>query len=148
VKTIVKVAGALAVAVSCYGVVGAAQAACSAATVSGEYGFSDNGTRSTLTGSVSYNAVRTATFDGKGATSGKGFVSVSGKISGYSIDGKYTVADDCTFTLTATQTYADGTPSNEYKQFGIVVRGGKEIVELQTTGQKNQSGKYQQVSSY
>ncbi len=121
---------------------------CNVAMVSGEYGFQDAGTRKVDGATVSYDAVRTASFDGKGNQVGKGFVSIDGKIVGYTVTAKYAITQDCTFTMDATQAYADGRPNQPYKQFGVVVRGGKEILELQTTGGKNQAGKYQRISNY
>lgn len=123
-------------------------ASCNAAVLSGEYGFQDIGTRKVEGATVSYDAVRTASFDGKGNHSGKGFVSIDGKVAAYTVKGKYAVNNDCTFTVDAVQEFADGRPSQSYKQFGVVVRGGKEVLELQSTEGRNQAGKYQKVSNY
>ena len=121
---------------------------CSNATIAGQYGFQDSGSREIQGKTVQYDAVRTAQFSGEGKHEGKGYVSVGGKIQRYTVTGKFTVAGDCTFTMDATQTYADGSPPQSYKQFGVVVRGGKEILEIQITGDKNQSGKYQRMPDY
>lgn len=120
---------------------------CSNKTIEGAYGFQDTGTRKVNGAIVSYDAVRTANFDG-GKHVGMGYLSIDGKEIGYTVTGTYAVKGDCTFTMDATQTYADGRPPQPYKQFGIVIRGGKEILELQTTEGKNQAGKYQKVANY
>lgn len=121
---------------------------CSNKTLNGDYGFQDAGTRKADGATVSYDAVRTANFNGRGKHVGTGFVSIDGTIVGYTVTGTYAVKSDCTFTMDATQTYADGRPSQPYKQFGVVVRGGKEVLEVQTTEGKNQAGKYQEVVNY
>lgn len=121
-------------------------------TIKGDYGFQDQGTRKVTNNGtvdvVSYSALRTASFDGNGNHIGKGFVSIDGKEVGYSVKGSYTVNSDGTFSMDATQNYEDGRPSQPYKQFGVVVRGGKEILVLQTTDGKNQNGKYQKMADY
>jgi hypothetical protein len=122
-------------------------------TLNGDYGFQDQGTRKVTNtdGSVavvSYSALRTASFDGNGNHLGKGFVSIDGKEVGYTVSGSYKVNSDGTFSMDATQTYEDSRPSQPYKQFGVVVRGGKEILVLQTTDEKNQNGKYQSMANY
>lgn len=122
-------------------------------TLQGEYGFQDQGTRKVTNGDgtvtvVSYSALRTANFDGNGNHVGKGFVSIDGKEVGYTVTGAYKVNSDYTFAMDATQTYEDGRPSQPYKQFGVIVRGGKEILVLQTTDGKNQNGKYQKMVDY
>ncbi len=147
---LLSVLGSLALIVPCFGIaqIKAAESDCSVASISGDYGFQDQGTRKIGDETVSYSAVRTANFDGKGSTTGKGMLSIDGKIVAYSIAGKYAVNSDCSFTLEATQTFADGRPSQPYKQFGVIVRGGKELLELQVTGEKNQAGIYQRMSNY
>ncbi|WP_027250013.1 hypothetical protein [Planktothrix agardhii] len=62
--------------------------------------------------------------------------------------GTYKVNNDGTFSLDATQSYEDERPSQPYKQFGVVIRGGNEILVIQTTDSKNQSGKYQSQTDY
>jgi hypothetical protein len=122
-------------------------------TVQGAYGFQDQGTRKVKQvdgkmGIVSYSALRTANFDGNGKHFGKGFVSIDGKEVGYVVEGGYEVKSDGTFYMDAHQSFEDGRPSQPYKQFGVVVRGGKEIMVIQTTDQKNQNGKYQRMIDY
>lgn len=121
---------------------------CSNKTVEGSYGFQDTGSRKVDGATVSYDAVRTANFDGSGKHVGTGYLTIDGKEVGYTVTGSYAVKSDCTFTMDATQAFADGRPTQPYKQFGVVTRGGKEILELQTTAGKNQAGKYQRVANY
>ncbi len=120
---------------------------CNNATISGEYGLQDTGTRKVNDATVFYDAVRTANFDAEGNQEGSGFLSIDGNISAYTVTGTYQVASDCKFTLDGTQVFDDGT-TVPYKQFGVVVGGGKEILVLQTTNNRNQAGKYQRVSDY
>jgi hypothetical protein len=117
-------------------------------TLKGDYGFQDQGTRKEGNDLVSYSALRTANFDGNGNHVGKGFVSIDGNLVGYTVTGTYKVNDDGTFSMDATQSYEDGRASQPYKQFGVVVRGGKEILVVQTTEGKNQNGKYQKMTDY
>ena len=121
---------------------------CSNATIAGQYGFLDTGEREIDGKIVPYDAVRTAQFSGEGKHEGKGYLSIGGKITRYTVRGTFTVAGDCTFMLEATQTFEDGSPPQSYKQFGVVVRGGKEILEIQITGDKNVTGKYQKMIDY
>jgi hypothetical protein len=121
---------------------------CSNATIAGQYGFQDSGTREIDGKDVPYGAVRTAQFAGEGKQEGEGYVSIAGDIKRYTVKGTFTVAADCTVTIEGTQTFADGSPSQSYKQFGVVVRGGKEILVIQTSGDKNQTGKYQKMLDY
>lgn len=121
---------------------------CSNATIAGQYGFQDDGTRVVDGKMVPYSAVRTAQFSGEGKHEGKGYVSIGGHVTAYTVTGKFTVAGDCTFVMDAVQTYGDGTAATPYKQFGIVVHGGKEILELQTSSDRIQSGKYQKLTDY
>ncbi len=120
---------------------------CNNATISGGYGFQDTGTRKVNGATVSYDAVRTANFDGEGNQQGSGFFSVDGAITGYTVNATYQVGSDCKFTSEGTQVYDDGT-TVPYKQFGVVVRGGKEILTIQTIDNRNQAGKYQRVTDY
>lgn len=120
----------------------------SSSTLKGDYGFQDEGTRKVGNDLVSYSALRTANFDGNGNHVGKGFVSIDGNFVGYTVTGAYKVNSDGTFSMDATQSYEDGRPSQPYKQFGVVVRGGKEILVVQTTEEKNQNGKYQKMTDY
>src|SRR5262245_20429017 len=106
---------------------------CSNATIAGQYGFQDDGIRIVDGKEVQYTAVRTAQFSGDGKHEGKGYLSIGGNIKKYTVQGKFAVAGDCTFTMEATQTLADGSPPVTYKQFGVIVRGGKEILEIQTS---------------
>lgn len=101
---------------------------CNNALIEGSYGFQDTGTRKIDGGTVSYTAVRTANFDGTGKHIGTGIVSIDGEQVNYTVTGSYQVNSDCSFSMDATQSYADGRPSQPYKQFGVVVRGGKEIL--------------------
>ncbi|MEY3866987.1 MAG: hypothetical protein ACRCT1_15775 [Microcoleaceae cyanobacterium] len=122
-------------------------------SLKGGFGFQDQGTRKVTNAdgtvsTVSYSALRTANFDGNGTHTGKGFVSIDGQEVGYSVTGSYTVDNDGTFSLDATQSYEDGRASQPYKQFGVVIRGGNEILVIQTTHGKNQSGKYQSQTNY
>ena len=121
---------------------------CSNATVGGQYGFQDTGEREIDGKIVPYDAVRTAQFSGEGKHEGKGYLSIGGKITRYTVRGMFTVAGDCTFIMDATQTFEDGSPPQAYKQFGVVVRGGKEILVVQVTGDKNVVGKYQKMIDY
>jgi hypothetical protein len=120
---------------------------CSNATIAGQYGFQDEGTRIVDGKEVPYAAVRTAIFSGEGKHEGKGYASIGGKVRTSTVVGTFKVHGNCTFTMDAVQTYDDGT-SNAYKQFGIVVRGGKEIAVLQTSADKVQSGRYQKMTDY
>lgn len=120
---------------------------CNNATVAGAYGLQDIGSRKTKNGTVDYTAVRTAKFDGNGNHQGKGISSIDGVIRAYTITATYKVATDCTFELKGTQTFEDGT-STPYSQFGVVIRGGKEIIELQTISGRNQPGRYQRIENY
>jgi hypothetical protein len=121
---------------------------CSNATIAGQYGFLDTGEREIDGKLVSYDAVRTAQFSGEGKHEGKGYLSIGGKISRYTVRGTFTVVGDCTFTLDAIQTLEDGRPPQPYKQYGVVVRGGKEILAIQITSDKNQTEKYQRMVDY
>ena len=121
---------------------------CSNATIAGQYGFQDSGTREVGGKLVQYDAVRTALFAGEGKHQGHGFISIGGKIKPYTSTGKFAVAGDCTFTMEITQTYTDGTPPDVAKQFGVVVMGGKEILTIQTAEGRNQTGKYQRMVAY
>lgn len=117
-------------------------------TIKGDYGFQDQGTRQVEGNTVSYSALRTANFDGNGNHLGKGLVSIGGNEVGYTVKGSYKVNSDGTFSMDATQSYEDGRPSQPYKQLGVIVRGGKEILVIQTTEGKNQNGKYQKMTDY
>ena len=117
-------------------------------TIKGDYGFQDQGTRQDQGNTVSYSALRTANFDGNGNHLGKGLVSIGGNEVGYTVKGSYKVNSDGTFSMDATQSYEDGRPSQPYKQLGVIVRGGKEILVIQTTEGKNQNGKYQKMTDY
>jgi hypothetical protein len=121
---------------------------CSNATIAGQYGFQDSGTRDVNGKTVQYDSVRTAQFSGEGKHQGKGYFSVGGTIRMYTTTGKFAVAGDCTFTMDATTTYTDGTAPTSYKQFGVVVRGGKEILTIQMHEGRNQTGKYQRMIAY
>ena len=121
---------------------------CSNATIAGQYGFQDSGTRDVDGKAVQYDAVRTGQFSGEGKHEGHGYVSVGGYIKRYTVRGHFTVAADCTFTMEFTQTYADGTPANSAKQFGVVVRGGKEILTIHNADGRNYTGKYQRMIAY
>lgn len=121
---------------------------CSNATIAGQYGFQDSGTREINGKTVQYDAVRTALFSGEGKHQGKGYYSIGGTIRPYTTTGKFTVAGDCTFTMDATTTYTDGTPPTSYKQFGVVVMGGKEILTIQMQDGRNQTGRYQRMLDY
>ncbi|MBV8883389.1 MAG: hypothetical protein JO235_05235 [Chroococcidiopsidaceae cyanobacterium CP_BM_RX_35] len=120
---------------------------CNNATISGNYAYQTVGTRKTDRGTVSYDAVRTANFDGRGNQKGSGFLSIDGIIKGYKLNGTYQVGSDCKFTSEGSQVFEDGTTS-PFKQFGVVVRGGKEILTIQTLENRNQTGKYQKVTNY
>lgn len=72
---------------------------CSDKILNGAYGFQDAGTRKVDGATVSYEAVRTANFDGRGKHVGTGFASIDGKIVGYTVTGSYAVKADCTFSM-------------------------------------------------
>ncbi|MFM8241108.1 MAG: hypothetical protein ACKOAW_12455 [Actinomycetota bacterium] len=121
---------------------------CSNATIAGQYGFQDAGSMEINGKVVQYDAVRTAQFSGEGKHQGQGYISIGGKIKPYTSTGRFTVAGDCTFTMDITQTFTDGSPPSSTKQFGVVVRGGKEILTIQTAEGRNHTGKYQRMLDY
>src|SRR5438552_16016833 len=107
---------------------------CSNATIAGQYGFQNSGEREIDGKLVQYDAIRTGQFSGEGKHEGQGYLSIGGKVKEFTVRGTFTVAGNCTFTMDATLTFADGSPPESYKQFGAVVRGGKEICTTQRTG--------------
>lgn len=117
---------------------------CGAASIAGDFGFQAQGTRNQGRRQQNFYVVRTASFDGQNKTVGKGMANVAGRLLPYSIEGTYTVGADCSVTIDATQTFGDGKPE-PYKQFGVLVNGGDEIMVIQTnmTGGRSQIGRYE-----
>lgn len=77
---------------------------CSNATAAGTYGYTANGS---LIGIGLVAATGISTFDGKGNVSGRQTRSVNGDVAEETVQGKYSVSADCTFTEVV-QVYESG----------------------------------------
>ena len=121
---------------------------CTNATLKGGYGYIDSGSRGTqATTFVPFNAVRTSNFDGNGNLEGQGYLSQGGVVLQYTTTGTYKVASDCSVTLTNTLTFPDGTTSIPGSQFGVIVDGGRKVLQIQTAPFGNDSGYYERIRS-
>jgi len=79
---------------------------CSVATLHGTYGFTTTGTGNTPGGPSHIGAVGPVVFDGHGNFVGKATVNIDGTVLRRTFVGTYTVAADCTGTLSETFTDA------------------------------------------
>lgn len=119
------------------------RARCTNETLKGLYGYIDQGFRGTQAPFTPFDAVRTSDFDGKGNFTGTGYLSQGGVIQQYTTNGTYNVNSDCTVTITNTLTFPDGTQSQPSTQFGVIVNGGKKVLQIQLTPGRNESGYYE-----
>ena len=121
------------------------QTDCTNATLKGAYGYIDSGFRGTEAPFTPFNAVRTSVFDGNGKFQGQGYLSQGGAINQYTTTGTYKVESDCTVSITNTLTFTDGTTSQPSSQFGVIVNGGRKVLQIQLTSGRNESGYYERI---
>ena len=79
---------------------------CSVATLQGSYGFTTTGTANTPGGPSHIGGVGLIVYDGRGNFVGKATVNIDGTVLRRTFVGTYTVAADCTGTLSETFTDA------------------------------------------
>lgn len=122
-----------------------AQSTCSTATMTGLYVHTASGFRGTEAPFKPFTAVRTAELDGKGKVKGHGFLSLSGDVKEYRIEGTYEITPDCTVTFSNSIVSDDGKLSQSSKQFGVIVDEGKKVYYVQQSPGRNETGIYERV---
>ena len=119
-----------------------AQPSCSNATLSGSFGYTNNGTILAGPDAGPFGGVGRQTFDGKGNTAATATVSVNGNISHVTIKGTYVVNPDCTGSMTLLVSAGAETFPNHIDL--VIVQGGNEFrainadsgIVLTTVGEK------------
>jgi hypothetical protein len=102
---------------------------CSVATLHGSYGFTTTGTANTPGGPSHIGAVGLVVYDGRGNFVGKATVNIDGTVLRRTFVGTYTVAADCTGTLSETFTDAlDGRATFDL----VIVDDGREYRAITT----------------
>jgi len=101
-------------------------AACTKATVFGNWGFSGTGVIILPTGAVPVGAVGTVHFDLEGNISGDQDRSVGGGELHETISGTYSITGDCALTITAKVYDDSGTLQRTTILKGVVVSSGKQ----------------------
>lgn len=117
----------------------ASAATCSLATVSGSYAVATIGQQS----GVFQSEVFRMTSDGNGNLSGTGAESLNGTIhTGVTINGTYTVASNCSFTSTTTDSLG-----NTFAIAGNIAQAGGQITGISTTSAELQFSAYKMHST-
>jgi hypothetical protein len=101
-------------------------AACSNATILGNWGFTGTGVVILPTGAVPVGAVGTVHFDLEGNVSGGQDRSLGGGVAHETISGTYTISGDCALTITANVYDDSGNLQRTTVLKGVVVNSGKE----------------------
>ena len=102
---------------------------CSVATLHGSYGFTTTGTANTPGGPSHIGGVGLIVYDGRGNFVGKATVNINGTVLRRTFVGIYTVAADCTGTLSETFTDAlDGRATFDL----VIVDDGRETRAITT----------------
>ncbi len=116
------------------GMVSYAQAICTLATLKGNFGFEETGTRLDGTNPGPRAAVGSFTADGLGHLTGSYTKSNNGTISDVTSTGTYSVNPNCTGS--GTETHSDG----EVRHFDFVILLGKQILFIQTDAGRVKTG--------
>ena len=99
-----------------------AEPSCSHASLSGGFGYTNNGTILGGPDDGPFGGVGRQTFDGKGNTEATAAVSVNGNIAHATINGTYAVNSNCTGSMTLVGSAGSQTFTN-HVEFVIVHRG-------------------------
>lgn len=101
------------------------QPSCSNASLSGSFGYTNNGSIVAGPDAGPFGGVGRQTFDGKGNTKATATVSVNGNIIQVSISGTYSVNPDCTGSMILTVSAGPEVFTNHVTF--VIVRGGTEM---------------------
>ncbi len=100
-------------------------AACTSATMLGNWGFTGNGTILLPSGPVPVAAVGSISFDLAGNISGGQERSLGGQVQHETISGTYSVTGDCTLSMTASIYDDAGNLQRTTTLSGVVISNGK-----------------------
>lgn len=106
------------------------QPGCSQATLSGSFGYTNNGSIIAGPDAGPFGGVGRQTFDGKGNTEATATVSVNGNVVQVTISGTYSVNADCTGSMILTVSTGTEVFTNHVKF--VIVRGGTEMRAINT----------------
>jgi hypothetical protein len=108
-----------------------AQTSCNTQTIKGAYASVANEWIGKTTPYTVLAAVRHTLFDGVGNFKSDGYLSNSGTIAYFTLDGTYTVAADCTMTATGVAVINGvvGTPATF---FGVIAADSNKIYQIRT----------------
>jgi hypothetical protein len=107
-----------------------AEPSCSNASLSGSFGYTNNGTILGGPDAGPFGGVGRQTFDGKGNTEATAAVSVNGNIAHATIKGTYAVNSNCTGSMTLVGSAGSQTFTN-HVEF-VVIHGGTEFRAINT----------------
>ena len=114
-----------------------AQGTCSAATLSGSFGYFTQGTLTVESALVSLGELGVLNFDGRGTATGTYSASSGGLVERKSYDGKYEVGGDCTgnakFTINGAAYIMNFTVASSGNAFGLSIGGGGSVLTGQAT---------------
>jgi hypothetical protein len=102
-------------------------AACTNATILGNWGFTGTGVVILPTGAVPVGAVGSVHFDLAGNVSGGQDRSLGGGVQHETVSGAYTISGDCALTITANVYDDAGNLQRNTVLKGVVVNSGKEV---------------------